>query len=37
MTMFTWMWPDGIGGELGTERPDIGELFLQALLGAPIA
>jgi hypothetical protein len=34
ITMFTWMWSDGIGGELATERPDIGEPFLRALLSA---
>ena len=35
MTVFAWWWGDArIGGELTTERPDIGEPFLRVFLAA---
>ncbi len=35
LTTFVWWWSDArIGGALATERPDIGEPFLRALLAA---
>jgi hypothetical protein len=35
ITVYAWWWAEaGIGGEVTTERPDIGEPFLRAFLGA---